>query len=144
MWIEETARGVNSPAGRTVSPTTRGHGHGRRNDTDMTRKITILLPDDAPPPALKLLQAAVGGLIEPVDRFLPMNLHAVESAHDPVVVAYANEEGAIRGLPENASGSAAVRWPLDAADPIRGPVVVLEGWQRGHFTGEFDDETDDA
>ena len=105
----------------------------------MTRKITILLPDDAPAPSLDLLQAAVGGYVEPVVQFLPATVSSGLDPHEHVTVAYANEEGTIRGLPPNHDGSAAVRWPADAA-PIRGPVVVLEGWERGHFTGEFDED----
>ena len=111
-----------------------------RTRKNMTRKITILLPDDAPAPSLDLLQAAVGGYVEPVDRFLPATVSSGTDPHEPVVVAYANEEGAIKGLPPNVPGSIAVRWPLDRAEPIRGPVVVLEGWERGHFTGEFDED----
>ena len=72
-------------------------------------------------PSLEWLQAAVGGgLIEPVDRFCPLN-------GDRVIVAYANEEGRLRGMHVNPAGSRAVRWPVDAA-PIVGPVVVLSGW----------------
>lgn len=84
--------------------------------------ITIIQPDgtetkterdSADRPTLKELQAAVGGYIEPVDRFLPEG-----------TVAYANEEGLLVGLDRNPKATERVKWPY----PIVGPVVICEGF----------------
>lgn len=99
------------------------------------KKVTIYYPENTPKPALDLLQKAVGGLIEPVDAYLAANIHAVDGPHAPVDVAYANEEAMIRGLTPNRDGTSAVRWP----HPLRGPVVVVQGWTRAEHTGELDD-----
>jgi hypothetical protein len=81
---------------------------------DGTKTVTEREADN--PPSLEELQAAVGGYIEPVDRFLPEG-----------TVAYANEEGLLIGLPVNPVATAAVKWPY----PIVGPVVVIEGFEGG-------------
>jgi hypothetical protein len=82
--------------------------------TDGTKTVTE--HEAADRPSLEELQKAVGGYIEPVDRFLKEGTQA-----------YANEEGLLRGLPRNAAATIAVKWPY----PIVGPVVVIEG-----FVGE--------
>lgn len=103
----------------------------KRNETaaapvvqDMSKAtMTIYLPDGtvtktehdpAKTPDLSTLQEAVGGYIEPVSANLPEGC-----------VAYADEEGRLKGLPHNPKGTAAVKWPY----PIVGPVVVLEGFR---------------
>jgi hypothetical protein len=102
----------------------------KRNETppapvvpDMsTATITVYQPDgtvtteEREPsnrPTLKELQAFVDGYIEPVDYNLPEG-----------TVAYANEEGLLRGMKPNRKGTEAVKWH----HPIVGPVVVLEGF----------------
>jgi len=86
---------------------------------------TVTLFTEGTQPSLDQLQAAVGGLIEPVDAFCAEG-----------VQAYVNEEGLLRGLPINPAGTAAVKWPVGERDrltgskvgPLVGPVVVLTGF----------------
>ena len=68
-------------------------------------------------PSLDWLQAAVGGLIEPVDARVPQPDDGTE------IRAYAHEEGRILGYAHNALASSLLLWP-----GIVGPVVVLTGW----------------
>jgi len=84
--------------------------------------ITIIQPDGTKTvterdagdrPSLKEMQTAVGGYIEPVDRFL-----------EEGTVAYANEEGLLNGMERNPAATAAVKWPY----PIVGPVIICEGF----------------
>jgi hypothetical protein len=89
--------------------------------------------DPAKRPSLKLLQEAVGGLIQPVDQYLKGKQ------------AYVNEEGILLGLEPNLEGSKAVRWPVGEKDvfggeigPLFGNVVILEG-----FVPEEDEDEDE-
>jgi hypothetical protein len=76
---------------------------------------TVTEREAADRPSLEELQKAVGGYIEPVDRFLEEGTQA-----------YANEEGLLRGLDRNPAATIAVKWPY----PIVGPVVVIEGFNK--------------
>ena len=79
---------------------------------DGTKEVTTR--DASDNPSLEELQAAVGGgLIQAVDQFLTDGS-----------VAYANEEGLLRGMPINMFGARAVNWP----EPLVGPIVVLSGF----------------
>lgn len=106
------------------------------------KKITIYYPDDAPKPDLAFLQQCVGGLIEPVERFIE-RAYTVAEAPDPdtpVKTAYGNECGLIEGLTPNVGGSLAVNWPVEDGHILAGPVVICEGWTRAEITGEGDDD----
>lgn len=104
-------------------------------DGTLTEKVWA---DDGTRPDLATLQAAVGGLIQPVDAFLPEG-----------VEAYANEEGVLRGFKANPAGSKAVNWPVGETDTLRGlaveslvgPIVILEGFPTHE---EIDEEIDAA
>jgi len=98
-------------------------------------------PDDGTRPDLHTLQQAVGGgLIQPVNSFLP------EGAR---MEAYANEEGVLKRMRENPEGSKAVNWPVGELDTWRGlpidnlvgPIVILEGFPTHE---EIDDKLDAA
>lgn len=79
---------------------------------DGTTTLTERDPSDRP--SLKELQAAVGGgLIEAVDAMMGDG-----------TVAYANEEGLLRGMQPNPKATREVNWPY----PIVGPVVILRGF----------------
>ena len=78
---------------------------------DGTKTVTTRDANDKP--SLKELQAAVGGLIEPVDAYLTDDS-----------TAYANEEGLLHRMPINMFGARAVNWP----EPLVGPIVVLSGF----------------
>jgi hypothetical protein len=97
--------------------------------------MTVIQPDGssvirehASRPTLDQLQAAVGGLIQPISRFC-----------EPGVEAYANEEGLLRRMAVNPAASEAVRWPVGERDPLSGfvvmplvgPVVILTGFAPG-------------
>ncbi len=73
------------------------------------------------PPILAEMQAWVGGYVELVSHFK----HAIR--HIPMQV-YVNEEGRIRGLPNNIAGTA---WLIQNGvwvdGGIVGPIVVLTG-----------------
>lgn len=106
------------------------------------KKITIYYPDDAPKPDLSFLQQCVGGLIQPVERFMERR-HTISTApspDSPVTAAYANECGLIEGLTPNVGGSLAVEWPVEGGHILTGPVVICEGWTRAEITGEDDDD----
>jgi len=79
-------------------------------------------------PKLAELQAAVGGLIQPVDYEMP-----------PGYEAFANEEGLLMGLEKNPVGMRAVKWPEDGL--LVGPIVILYGF---NLDWDYDEDEDTA
>lgn len=87
-------------------------------------------------PPLEVLQAAVGGLIQPCDQFLEGTGKR----------AYCNEEFLVHDFAPNPEGTRAVKWPAGEKDlltgevvgPLHGNIVLLEG-----FEDEDDEDEDD-
>jgi hypothetical protein len=102
-------------------------------------------------PPLKLLQEAVGGLIEAVPDFHTIELRGTILP----CVAYCNEEGKLNGLPFNLAATQAWHYALlrkgagglldkdgTPIDVLCGPVILIAGddaFLHCHITGEDDD-----